>query len=65
VSARRFRALSRRRPLTQALGLLKTIGYHSAMKFTWDARKAAANLRKHGGPFGEVSTVISDPDHSI
>jgi uncharacterized DUF497 family protein len=43
------------------------------MKFTWDARKAAANLKKHGVPFNEASTVfadplsatIPDPDHSV
>jgi hypothetical protein len=42
------------------------------MKFTWDTRKAAANLKKHGVPFNEASTVfadplsatIPDPDHS-
>lgn len=43
------------------------------MRFTWDARKAAANLRKHGVSFEEASTVFRDtlsatgldPDHSI
>ncbi|HVV96159.1 MAG TPA: BrnT family toxin [Rhodanobacteraceae bacterium] len=42
------------------------------MKFTWDPRKAAANLKKHGVAFNEASTVfadplsatIPDPDHS-
>lgn len=43
------------------------------MRFTWDGRKAAANLRKHGVSFEEASTVFRDtlsatgldPDHSI
>ena len=43
------------------------------MRLTWDARKAAANLRKHGVSFEEASTVFRDtlsatgldPDHSI
>jgi uncharacterized DUF497 family protein len=30
--------------------------------FEWDARKAAANERKHGVPFSEVATVFADPD---
>lgn len=42
------------------------------MKFQWDARKAAANVRRHGVSFDEASTVfgdplagtVSDPDHS-
>ena len=28
--------------------------------FEWDARKAAANLRKHGVSFDEASTVFAD-----
>lgn len=43
------------------------------MKFIWDAKKAAANSRKHGVSFGEASTALrdtlavtgSDPDHSL
>lgn len=43
------------------------------MKFTWDSRKARANLRKHKVSFDEGSTVfgdslagtIPDPEHSI
>jgi uncharacterized DUF497 family protein len=42
------------------------------VKFTWDPRKAAANLKKHDASFAEASTVfadplsatIPDPDHS-
>ncbi|MDP2735042.1 MAG: BrnT family toxin, partial [bacterium] len=42
------------------------------LTFTWDPRKAEANLRKHGVSFEEACTVfgdplsltISDPDHS-
>lgn len=41
-------------------------------RFEWDARKAAANLRKHGVSFTEAATVFydddavtrDDPDHS-
>jgi uncharacterized DUF497 family protein len=31
------------------------------MRFSWDAKKAAANLRKHGVSFEEASTVFRDP----
>lgn len=31
------------------------------MRFTWDARKAAANLRKHGVSFDEAASVFADP----
>jgi uncharacterized protein len=42
------------------------------LRFDWDPRKAAANLRKHGVSFEEAQTsfldedalVIEDPDHS-
>ena len=30
------------------------------MKFEWDARKAAANLRRHGVSFEEATTVFGD-----
>jgi uncharacterized DUF497 family protein len=41
--------------------------------FEWDARKASANLRKHGVSFVEASSIFldplsatgNDPDHSI
>ena len=29
--------------------------------FSWDARKAARNLLKHGVSFGEAATVFADP----
>jgi uncharacterized protein len=29
--------------------------------FTWDRRKAAANLKKHGVDFREAATVFYDP----
>jgi uncharacterized protein len=43
------------------------------MRFIWDLRKAAANVRKHGVSFEEASTALSDamaitgadPDHSV
>jgi uncharacterized protein len=31
------------------------------MRFTWDPRKAASNLRKHGVSFQEAATVFADP----
>lgn len=42
------------------------------LRFEWDPRKAALNLRKHGVSFSEAETVftderallIDDPDHS-
>jgi len=42
------------------------------LKFEWDPKKAAANLRKHGVSFDDAQTVfadenaklIDDPDHS-
>ena len=30
------------------------------MRFTWDSRKAASNLRKHGVSFQEASTAFDD-----
>ena len=43
------------------------------MRFEWNAKKAAANLRKHGVSFDEAATVFydplsatgDDPDHSL
>ena len=43
-----------------------------SLRFTWDPRKAAANVRKHGVTFEEAALVfgdplaltIPDPDHS-
>lgn len=43
------------------------------MRFTWDARKASGNLKKHGVSFEEASSVFfdplsatgDDPDHSL
>ena len=31
------------------------------MRFTWDPRKATANIRKHGVSFEEAATVFADP----
>lgn len=31
------------------------------MKFEWDARKAAENLRRHGVSFEEATTAFADP----
>jgi uncharacterized DUF497 family protein len=44
----------------------------SGIRFEWDPRKAAENLRKHGVAFEEAETVfeddeallLPDPDHS-
>jgi uncharacterized DUF497 family protein len=43
------------------------------VRFTWDARKASGNLKKHGISFEEASSVFfdslsatgDDPDHSF
>ena len=43
------------------------------MRFEWNARKAAANVRKHGVSFDEAASVFldslsatgDDPDHSL
>ena len=43
------------------------------MRFEWDAKKAVANLKKHGVTFQEAATVFGDPlaitfqdpDHSM
>ncbi len=32
-----------------------------ALKLTWDPKKAAANIRKHGVSFEEASTAFGDP----
>jgi uncharacterized DUF497 family protein len=45
----------------------------SNIQFEWDARKASANVKKHGIYFDEARTVffdenaklIDDPDHSL
>ena len=31
------------------------------MKFDWDSKKAASNLRKHSVAFEEAQTVFDDP----
>jgi len=31
------------------------------LRFSWDTRKAAANVRKHGVSFDEASTAFADP----
>ena len=44
-----------------------------ALRFVWDRRKAAENVRKHGVSFEEASSCfgdalsisIPDPDHSV
>ena len=44
-----------------------------ALRFRWNSRKAAANLRKHRVSFDEATTVfddplsvtVPDPDHSV
>jgi uncharacterized DUF497 family protein len=32
-----------------------------ALRFSWDARKAASNRRKHGVSFEEAATAFGDP----
>lgn len=31
------------------------------MQYTWDPKKAASNLKKHGVSFEEAKTVMTDP----
>jgi uncharacterized DUF497 family protein len=31
------------------------------VRFTWDPRKAASNLKKHGVSFVEAASVFADP----
>ena len=31
------------------------------LRFAWDARKASANLRKHGVSFPDAATAFADP----
>ncbi|MYM75914.1 BrnT family toxin [Duganella sp. FT134W] len=35
------------------------------MRFTWDPRKAKANLRKHGVSFDEALTVFDDGNADV
>ncbi len=35
--------------------------YTYVVQFTWDRKKAALNLRKHGVSFTEAATVFADP----
>ena len=46
-------------PLPRAECLI--CGYTDSVTFTWDVRKAAANLKKHGVDFREAATVFYDP----
>jgi len=32
-----------------------------SVRFTWDPRKAASNVRKHGVTFEEAASVFADP----
>jgi uncharacterized DUF497 family protein len=34
-----------------------------SLEFTWDAKKAASNRKKHRVDFAEARTVFSDPYH--
>lgn len=36
------------------------MSYNSVVRFTWDARKAASNARKHGVSFAEAATAFDD-----
>ncbi len=46
---------------------------NGSLKFEWDPKKSASNLRKHGVSFEEaasvfhdlLATVYEDPDHSV
>jgi hypothetical protein len=39
---------------------LDLLSYISAVRFVWDARKAAANRKKHGVSFEEAATAFDD-----
>jgi uncharacterized DUF497 family protein len=41
-------------------GRASLLSYNSLVRFTWDARKATANLRKHGVSFEEAETAFGD-----
>ncbi len=41
--------------------VLREPGYNMVMKFQWDSRKSASNLRMHGVSFSEAITVFKDP----
>jgi uncharacterized protein len=36
------------------------LSYIIGVRFEWDAKKAAANLKKHGVPFEEAQTAFDD-----
>ena len=36
------------------------MSYISSVRFVWDPRKAAANLKKHGVSFDEAATAFED-----
>jgi len=40
---------------------IQKVYYTSDVRFTWDPRKAAVNLRKHGVSFEEAASVFADP----
>jgi uncharacterized protein len=54
---------SPRRAYRRAENILKKAvhAYTLGVRFTWDARKAELNFRKHGISFSEASTVFGDP----
>lgn len=35
--------------------------YNEPVRFEWDAKKAATNVKKHGVTFDEATTVFADP----
>ena len=49
-------------PDPRLLDSSRTIIVYTLIVFTWDARKAARNLRKHGVSFEEAVTVFADPE---
>lgn len=74
-----LRFLQQARPIGQGLRFLLVSALQrnytrpmSALRFEWDERKAAANIKKHGVSFEEAKSVfyddraklIDDPDHS-
>ena len=49
---------------SRALAQADRCPYTVAVRFEWDPRKAAANLRSHGVSFAEAVTVLDD-DHAL
>ena len=52
------------RRLLAGLDIYRQRAYNDLVSFEWDARKADANLRKHGVDFADAALALED-DHAI